>query len=229
MTKSLRARVLGAMGALSALTMLGALGACSSSGGGGSGSETCNVAYDCPAGQTCWSTDGTTFACMASGGGALGDPCDVSLAGIAKPSCGDGMLCLGLGEPAVGRCAAWCDAADGCPSGETCAAGKTTLGASLHVCFACNLAYDCPAGQTCATSTGETFACAPSGSGVEGSTCDATVGASVQCGDGLVCLATGDPTAGTCVPWCSGAITCADGKSCQQVTTTKGATLLVCA
>jgi hypothetical protein len=38
--------------------------ACASSS---SGAALCNITYDCPSGQTFWSTNGTTFECMTPG------------------------------------------------------------------------------------------------------------------------------------------------------------------
>ena len=41
-------------------------------GGGSVNDRGCNVTYDRPPGQTCWTTDGQTFGCVPSGPGVLG-------------------------------------------------------------------------------------------------------------------------------------------------------------
>src|SRR5215207_3866951 len=75
----------------------------SSDGAGGDGqSKPCNEdPWQCPAGQTCWGTDvnGSAFACLNSGSGKAGDPCQNI---VSSPTCGDGLACFALqggGDP----------------------------------------------------------------------------------------------------------------------------------
>jgi hypothetical protein len=92
----------------------------------------------------------------------------------------------------------------------------------------CAEVYDCPRGQTCWTLDGVAYSCMPSGAGLRGDTCDATVNTAATCGDQLACLSMGTPTAGTCVAWCDTSHPCPASTTCQAVTTTKGATLHLC-
>jgi hypothetical protein len=93
----------------------------------------CNVSYDCPAGQTCASTDGMIFSCMPDGNGKPGDACDPS--SNAAITCGDQMDCVGSGMPVVGKCELWCDSGHPCPQGAgSCTTIHTTLGATLSFC-----------------------------------------------------------------------------------------------
>ncbi len=93
----------------------------------------CDVVYDCPAGQTCWALDGTNWSCMESGAGSLGGACE-SITNT-DPSCGDGLACLAMGNPADGMCVAWCDAEHPCPSTTPCQTVTTTMGVTLHFCL----------------------------------------------------------------------------------------------
>jgi len=187
---------------------------------------TCDATYACPKGQTCATKDGRAFACVPAGAGKLGERCDATVNG--NVTCGEGLSCMATGVPSKGTCVAWCGRPGGCSPGTTCGAVTTTMGAALKLCLPCNLAYACGAGQTCATKTGA-FSCMPAGNGAEGDACNERVGAVITCGERLACLAFGSPKKmGTCVRWCDKAHACAAGKSCQVVTTTKGAALTVC-
>jgi hypothetical protein len=87
---------------------------------------------------------------------------------------------------------------------------------------------DCPAGQTCWTVDGKAWSCATAGAGKLGDTCDASINAPASCSSGIVCLATTNPSAGTCVAWCDALHPCPALSSCQKVITTKGVPLHVC-
>jgi hypothetical protein len=95
--------------------------ACSSSSSPSASQPPCNEdPWECPAGQTCWSTDPTGFACLNSGPGAAGSACNNT---VGAPTCGDGLVCLQFTPPALGACLPYCDPTDpahACPSGETC-------------------------------------------------------------------------------------------------------------
>jgi len=86
----------------------------------------------------------------------------------------------------------------------------------------CADSYDCAAGETCATTDGITYKCVTSGPGKVGDPCSATVNSPVTCGDHLSCLATGDPSAGSCVAWCDSKNPCPGGRTCRTVSTTSG-------
>lgn len=94
----------------------------------------------------------------------------------------------------------------------------------------CNTAPStCAAGTTCwiADDAG-TFACLPSGAGQSGDTCTNYID-KATCGDGLACLATGDPTKGVCSPTCTRSQDCAGDALCQTVTYPGGGAFGVCA
>jgi hypothetical protein len=203
--------------------LLIALPACSGASIGGT--STCNAVYNCGTGETCATLDGHSFSCMPAGTSKLDDRCDASTTAV---TCGEGLGCLGTGVPTSATCVAWCGGLPTCPADKTCTSVTTTLGATLEVCVPCNTVYTCGAGQTCSTVTGQTFSCMPSGAGRAGDPCDATVGAPNICGDRLVCLAKGVPTAGTCTSWCDKIHPCSGGKTCQVVLTTMGLTLPLC-
>ena len=95
----------------------------------------CDVKYDCPAGQTCWSPNGTVWTCAPDGTAPVGSSCNPS--GSAAVTCGDRMACLGNGgSPPTGMCRYWCDASDPCPAGAgTCTPAHTTAGATLSFCL----------------------------------------------------------------------------------------------
>jgi len=84
-------------------------GACSSSSGNGSGADAsvpCNEnPWECPAGQTCWPMNATTFTCLNAGPGALGATC-ANTAG--SPTCGAGLACFQAIGTATGTCVAYC-------------------------------------------------------------------------------------------------------------------------
>jgi hypothetical protein len=133
-----------------------------------------------------------------------------------------------MGDPSVSTCVSWCDG-PACSADTTCTSLTTTSGAHAKVCLPCNLAYRCAAGTTCATLAGTVFGCMPSGTGKEGDTCDASVGAAVTCGDRLYCLANGgDATHGTCTGWCDAGLACPSGKTCDHTLTTTSAMLMLC-
>jgi hypothetical protein len=163
---------------------------------------------------------------MTSGPGQLDDRCDSSIAVAAL--CGDGLTCLGSGFGGAGTCVAWCAGDRSCPVNKTCKALRTTFGVAIKVCLPCSGAYTCGAGQTCASLSGEAYSCVPAGTQTAGTACDASVGASVTCGERLVCLATDYPKLGTCTPFCDAAHPCKGGGRCEPVLTTKGVTLMVC-
>jgi len=95
-----------------------AIGCSSSSSPAGQG---CNEnPWECPAGQTCWPKDQTSFACFRSGQGAAGEACENS---VGAATCGDGLACLETGTAASGTCSAFCDSTNpshACSAGETC-------------------------------------------------------------------------------------------------------------
>jgi hypothetical protein len=90
----------------------------------------CNVHYDCPSGQTCWTTDGFAFDCMSSGALQAGATCALIL---GSATCGDGLACVAAGNPNQGECDSWCDVSTPCPSG-TCTTITDTNGVSLSLC-----------------------------------------------------------------------------------------------
>jgi hypothetical protein len=103
--------------------------ACSTS----SGTTPCNEnPWVCPAGQTCWPKDETTFACLNSGTGTAGGACE-DTGGTA--TCGDGLACLQM-SGAAGTCAAYCDNTDtshACPSGQSCEMA-VIIGTTIQIC-----------------------------------------------------------------------------------------------
>lgn len=192
----------------------------------GAGLPSCDASFACPRGQTCDTTDGRTFSCLASGPGELHDRCDASTHVAAL--CADGLTCLGSGHLGAGTCVAWCAGDRSCPAQTTCTPVTTALGVAIEVCLPCNSAYTCSAGETCATMTGVVFSCMAAGPQRAATTCDASVGAAVVCGERLVCLATGDPKHGSCTRSCDAAHPCEGETECKSVVTTMGVTLPVC-
>jgi hypothetical protein len=96
----------------------------------------CNVdPFTCPTGQTCWATNTMgDFACLNSGPGALGAPCENT---VGAPTCKDGLLCVQT-SAAEGSCLAYCDPTSpehACAGGAACETveliGTSDLG---HVC-----------------------------------------------------------------------------------------------
>jgi hypothetical protein len=204
----------------------GVLEIASTGAAAGAGRRSCGASFACPTGQTCDTTDGRTFSCLASGPGKLDDRCDASTKVAAL--CADGLTCLGGGYPEAGTCVAWCADGGSCPAHKTCTARTTASGVAIKVCLPCNGVYACGAGETCATMTGVSFSCLAAGPRSAGATCDASAGAAVVCGERLVCLATGDPKHGTCTRFCDLAHPCPAGTPCKAVVTTLGVTLRVC-
>jgi hypothetical protein len=94
------------------------------------GAASCNVQYDCPAGQTCWTPDGHSFACMPSGAGKAGASCSV-IPGTA--TCADRLACIAATDPTKGQCDSWCDATHPCAKGS-CRATADTNGVTLSLC-----------------------------------------------------------------------------------------------
>src|SRR5581483_10190399 len=92
----------------------------------------CNLEYDCPAGQSCGTSDGTTFLCAPSGSGNAGDPCNA--AQTLPLQCGDHLGCVGVNG--AGTCRRWCGSSDPCPSGAgSCQIVTSTNGVMAGVCF----------------------------------------------------------------------------------------------
>jgi hypothetical protein len=88
--------------------------------------------WSCPAGQTCWPKNTTSFACLNSGSGTVGGACESSV-GIA--TCGDGLACLQT-TASAGTCVAYCDNTDtshACPFGQTCDMA-VLAGTTIQVC-----------------------------------------------------------------------------------------------
>ncbi len=83
----------------------GVLALACGSGGSGGASQPCNVKYDCPANQTCWTADGKTYSCMPSGPGQAGDMCT---AAPGPAPCGDKLGCVAHGSTLQGTCDYWC-------------------------------------------------------------------------------------------------------------------------
>ena len=108
--------------------------ACSSSSSSSPPTPCNENPFECAAGQTCWTKDGATFACVASGPGKYGDSCQ-PVAGAAP--CGDGLVCLQTTN-AGGKCAHFCsttDQAHACSSGQcTAAAFGGPNGPITYVC-----------------------------------------------------------------------------------------------
>ncbi len=101
-------------------------------GDSSSGAASCATHYDCPAGESCGTLDGTTYACHVSGTSKAGDSCNANQ-GLPL-QCSDRLFCLGIND--VGTCRFWCDASNPCPAGNgTCTSVQTTRGATLGVCF----------------------------------------------------------------------------------------------
>ena len=93
----------------------------------------CSGAYTCGAGETCATTTGVAFSCMAAGPQGAGTICDAS-AGAAVV-CGERLVCLAHGDPKHGTCTRFCDAARPCESGTECKSVLTTKGVTLSVCL----------------------------------------------------------------------------------------------
>lgn len=95
----------------------------------------CGDHYDCPAGQTCATTDGIALKCVSSGPGKVGDPCSATLG--SPVTCGDHLSCLATGDPRAGSCVEWCDPQNptACPAGQTCRTVPTVSGPVDHFCL----------------------------------------------------------------------------------------------
>ena len=127
--------------------------ACSSSSG--SGTQPCNEnPWECPAGQTCWSTSTGAFECLNSGAGAAGGSCQ-NTAGIA--TCGDGLVCLQT-SASGGTCAQYCDNTDpshGCSGGLSCQTAELLAGgAEFHICAGASVGAGDDAGPSGGTDSG---------------------------------------------------------------------------
>jgi hypothetical protein len=192
-----------------------------------SGASTCNVAYNCAAGQTCTKTDpNEPFACLPAGPSQAGDPC---YAGAGAPvTCGERLTCLATGNPNEARCVAWCDDAHPCAAGTECTTVVSTVGDRLRVCAPCNLAYACGAGQTCATRDGNAFTCVPAGPNPAGAPCDVTVGAPNTCAELHLCFSRTGVGGGRCTRWCDRTHPCLANHPCTPIKTTRGAVISVC-
>jgi hypothetical protein len=108
--------------------------------------------WECPSGQTCWPSNGTSFACLNSGTGTAGGPCEDS-EGIA--TCGDGLACLQT-TSAGGTCVAYCDNTDpshACPSTQLCEM-DVVVGTTIYVCVGTGAASEAEAGDTFDGSSG---------------------------------------------------------------------------
>ncbi len=145
---------------------------CSSSSGASTPLPCNENPWECQAGQTCWPKDPTTFACLNSGAGKVGDAC---LDAVGSPTCGDGLACLQL-TSSDGTCAAYCSKTDpsrACPSGQTCTA-LTLLGVGglqFQVCVATvSISTPADAGSEAA---GPTDAGVPAGDGSASAACTA--------------------------------------------------------
>ncbi len=93
---------------------------CSSSSGGGAAEASSCLANpaQCPAGQTCWPTSPSTFACLASNASAgVGDSC---VEKYNDATCADGLLCDSTNPDGTGQCAQYCGAQTACPMGYAC-------------------------------------------------------------------------------------------------------------
>jgi hypothetical protein len=140
--------------------------ACSSSSASGTGADAsvpCNEnPWECPAGQTCWPTNATTFACLNAGPGALGAAC-ANTAGT--PTCGAGLACFQAIGASTGTCVAYCSTtstshpctgADVCETADLGGSG----GPSFSVCVA-----EMVGGQDSGAPTGDSSAAADAGAG----------------------------------------------------------------
>ena len=133
-------RALGSVAALAAFLGLiaGDLVLASACSGTRTGNPTaCNLAYDCARGETCWPVDryATSFACLASGAGAPGDPCTND---PGAPTCGDGLACVQTSTDGGASCVPYCDPSApsvACGSADPCVTGTTNGGAPIHVCL----------------------------------------------------------------------------------------------
>ncbi len=90
----------------------------------------------CPAGETCWYSDGlaTTFVCKHSTADAGANSACEALVGV--PTCSTGLVCLRKPNASQPTCVAYCDAdaGTGCAAGETCQALPLASGATLPLC-----------------------------------------------------------------------------------------------
>lgn len=155
-----------------------AIVACSSSK-----STPCNQnPWECPAGQTCWPSSPTSFACLNSGPGQIGSTCQDS-EGIA--TCGDGLACLTT-SAASGTCTPYCsntDPSHACPGGAACATatliGSTT---TFQVCVTSVLGSDGGQGSSSSSSAQSTSSASSgaSSSSASSSGADAGSDASIQ-------------------------------------------------
>jgi hypothetical protein len=90
----------------------------------------------------------------------------------------------------------------------------------------CNVSYNCSTGETCWTTDGQSFDCFAAGSLERGATCASTPGPPL-CGEGLACVANGDPSAGVCLYWCDSDLACPMG-TCTTLTDSNGVSISFC-
>ena len=106
--------------------------ACSGGGSGGGPSQPCNVKYDCPAGQTCWTVDGKSYTCEASGPGQAGDMCTAT---PGPAPCSDRLGCVAQGSSLQGTCDYWCYVSEPMPCvAGTCIMETDSNGVTVGFC-----------------------------------------------------------------------------------------------
>ncbi|MGH7269742.1 MAG: hypothetical protein ACREJ3_04865 [Polyangiaceae bacterium] len=116
--------------ALAALTIL----ACSSSSTPSAPTPCNENPWECPAGQTCWPKDQSSFECLNSGPGQADSACESTL---GAATCGDGLECLQTSQTSPGVCALYCDntsTSHACPTGQTCQTLLLAGHVEIHVC-----------------------------------------------------------------------------------------------
>jgi hypothetical protein len=100
-----------------------------------SAGTTCTV-KECPCSTSpCTSSNCTpTFACLPSTTDLAGASCTSTL---GSASCADGLTCIVTDNQ--GTCTPYCNAANPCPTGDTCQAMSVMLGVSPPVIYVCEL------------------------------------------------------------------------------------------
>ena len=199
-------------------------------GGGGACSESpCKLAAPqcgCPAGQAC-SLDQGVVACQTPGTAGVTQAC-------SPGQCAAGLVCVG---GASGACGQFCETDADCSSlGGICGIdlvdGTGTLIPNASVCsVTCDVTTStgCPAGTACqiqreATGSRWLTTCTSAGSKGPGEMCVASFR---ECRPTLACLATSQGGQPTCLPYCFvGETTCNSG-SCQALTDSTGANIVV--
>ena len=144
----------------------------------------------CPIGSHCALVDDTSFGCVTSGAGQLGDTCE-------DPSqCGAWWSCFGTFDAEVDTCRQVCDADEECPSGQSCNL-EIQLTSALTVRFcdtatlSCNLWLpDCPEGMKCIAVGGESICTESTWDGIEGYPCTelGDCAAQNEAGERMLCL-----------------------------------------